>query len=77
MHQSTSSVNSGGSNGSSSKQLLMTRRQYTDPLGSDDEDDSTQSPSTIKQYSAPVTPAHRVHPILTAINTLNEIIYIS
>ncbi|CAL8110865.1 unnamed protein product [Orchesella dallaii] len=56
-NKSNSSLNS--SNSSGSKQALMTRRQYTDPLGSDEEDDSAQSPDTIKQYSAPVTPAHR------------------
>ncbi|ODN04966.1 EH domain-binding protein 1, partial [Orchesella cincta] len=55
-NKSNSSLNSSNSG---SKQALMTRRQYTDPLGSDDEDDSAQSPDTIKQYSAPVTPAHR------------------
>lgn len=54
--QSNSSLNSD----SSGKQVLMTRRQYTDPLGSDDEDDSVQSPNTVKQFSAPVTPSHRV-----------------
>lgn len=51
------------SNSSGTKQVLMTRRQYTDPLGSDEEEDA-QSPNTIKQYSAPVTPQHRVKSFL-------------
>ncbi|CAG7716093.1 unnamed protein product [Allacma fusca] len=37
---------------------LMTRRQYTDPLGSDDEDDTAKS-ETPRRSSEPVTPVHR------------------
>jgi len=41
----------------SQKPVLMTRREYVDPLGSDEEDEEKE-PKKIN--SAPVTPAHRV-----------------
>jgi hypothetical protein len=38
----------------------MTRRQYTDPLGSDDEEDENVN-ETHRRNSAPTTPAHSSH----------------
>lgn len=39
---------------------LMTRRQYTDPLGSDEEDEMESGGGTNRRSSEPVTPVHKV-----------------
>jgi hypothetical protein len=44
------------------KQQLMTRRQYADPLGSDEEDDGgVNTPENPSKSSTPPTPIHGVN----------------